>query len=72
MFFVCGGHLFGRWISSVYHLHWRYIRRVWLFNGFLESPVDSHSIAEVVIGDSSDDYSVAEAAGWIRDFAEMD
>jgi threonine aldolase len=47
-------------------------RRVWLFNGFLESPVDSHSIAEVVIGDSSDDYSVAEAAGWIRDFAEMD
>jgi threonine aldolase len=44
---------------------------VWLFNGFLESSLDGHSIAEVVIGDSSDDWNVEEAAGWIRDFARL-
>jgi threonine aldolase len=43
-------------------------RNVWLFNTILESPVDGRSIGEVVIGESSDDYSIEEAAGWIRDF----
>jgi threonine aldolase len=46
-------------------------RDVWLFNNFLESPVDGKSIAEVVIGDSSDDYELDEAATWIRDFLAM-
>ena len=46
-------------------------RRIWLFNGFLESPVDGSSVAEVVIGDNSDDWDVDEAAGWMRDFVEM-
>lgn len=46
-------------------------RRVWLFNGFYESPMDGRSIAEVVIGDNSDDWSVEEGAGWIRDFAAI-
>jgi threonine aldolase len=46
-------------------------RRIWLFNGFYDSLVDARSIAEVVIGDSSDDWEVAEAAAWIRDFAQM-
>ena len=43
-------------------------RGVWMFNLFYESPVDGHSIGEVVMGDSSDDYEIAEAAGWIGDF----
>lgn len=45
-------------------------RDVWLFNGFLESPVEGRSIGEVVIGDSSDDYDLEEAAGWVRDFLD--
>lgn len=43
-------------------------RAIWMFNGFYESPVEGRSIAEVVIGDSSDDYGISEAAGWIGDF----
>jgi|SRR6185312_2298381 len=46
-------------------------RGIWLFNLFYESPVDGHSIGEVVIGDSSDDYDIDEAAGWIRDFLNL-
>lgn len=42
---------------------------IWLFNAFYESPVDGHSIAEVVIGDRSDEFQIAEAAQWIADFA---
>ncbi len=45
-------------------------RKIWLFNGFLESPVAGHSITEVVIGDSSDNYAISEAAGWISDFLD--
>lgn len=41
---------------------------IWLFNGFYESAVAGRSTGEVVIGDSSDDYDVAEAAGWITEF----
>jgi len=41
---------------------------IWMFNLFYESPVAGRSIGEVVIGDSSDDYEIAEAAGWIGDF----
>ena len=44
---------------------------IWLFNAVLESPIDGHSIAEVVIGDSSDEYEMAEAAAWIRDFLDF-
>lgn len=47
------------------------LRDVWLFNGFLESPVEGRSIGEIVIGDSSDDYDLEEAAGWIRDFLDV-
>lgn len=46
-------------------------RDVWLFNNFLESPVDGSSIGEVVIGGSSDDYDIEEAAGWIGDFLDL-
>lgn len=45
-------------------------REIWLFNGFLESPVEGHCVAEVVIGDSSDDYELPEAASWISDFLD--
>ena len=44
---------------------------IWLFNGFLESSVVGRSVGEVVIGEASDDYDVAEAAGWIRDFLDL-
>jgi threonine aldolase len=47
-------------------------RGVWLFNGFLESAIAGHSIGEVVIGDASDDYRIAEAVDWIRDFLDLD
>jgi threonine aldolase len=43
---------------------------IWLFNGFLESPVDGRSIGEIVIGDNSDDYELVDAAGWIGDFLD--
>lgn len=46
-------------------------RGIWLFNLFYESPVDGHSVGEVVIGDSSDDYDVDEAARWIREFLDL-
>jgi threonine aldolase len=46
-------------------------RDVWLFNNFLESPVDGRSIGEVVMGDSSDNYELEEAAGWIRAFLNL-
>lgn len=46
-------------------------RHIWMFNGFLESPVEGRSVAEVVIGEASDDYDTAEAAGWIRDFLDL-
>lgn len=46
-------------------------RKIWLFNAFLESPVAGHSIAEVVIGDSSDDYDMSEAASWISEFLDQ-
>jgi threonine aldolase len=46
-------------------------RRIWMFNGFLESSVAGRSVGEVVIGDASDDYDIAEAAGWIRDFLDL-
>ena len=44
---------------------------IWLFNGFLESSVIGRPVGEVVIGDASDDYDIAEAAGWIRDFLDL-
>ena len=46
-------------------------RDVWVFNNFLESPVDGSSIGEIVIGDSSDDFPIEEAAGWIGDFLDL-
>ena len=46
-------------------------RGIWMFNMFYESPVEGHSIGEVVIGDSSDDYDLDEAAGWIRAFLDI-
>ncbi|MGE5562605.1 MAG: threonine aldolase family protein [Bacillota bacterium] len=46
-------------------------RGVWLFNMFYESPVEGRSVAEVAIGDSSDDHDAEEAAGWIRDFLDF-
>jgi threonine aldolase len=42
---------------------------VWLFNGSDESAVTGRMIAEVVIGNASDDWSVEEAAGWLARFA---
>ena len=46
-------------------------RRIWMFNMFYESPFDGHSIGEVAIGDSSDDYDLDEAVGWVRDFLDV-
>lgn len=43
-------------------------RKLWLFNAFTEAALEGHSIAEIVIGEASDDYTLEEAAGWIRAF----
>ena len=43
---------------------------VWLFNAFFEGPLPGTSIAEIVIGDSSEDYTDDEATGWLRQFAD--
>jgi threonine aldolase len=44
-------------------------RGIWLFNQFYESSVAGHSVGEVVIGDSSDDYEMEDAARWIAELA---
>ena len=46
-------------------------RGIWLFNAFYDSPVDGHSVGEIVIGDSSDDRDIAETVDWIRDFLDL-
>ena len=46
-------------------------RCVWLFNGFQPTALASHAMAEIVIGDASDDYSIAEAIDWLIDFAAV-
>lgn len=43
---------------------------IWLFNGFVEGPQPETSIAEVVIGDSCEDFTDDEAVGWLRQFAD--
>jgi hypothetical protein len=44
---------------------------IWLFNGFYESPVAGRSIGEVVMGDNSDAFEIADAARWIRAFLDL-
>lgn len=41
-----------------------------LFNTILPAPLVDHGIAEVVIGDGSDGWTIDEAAGWITAFVE--
>ncbi|HEY1384959.1 MAG TPA: beta-eliminating lyase-related protein [Dongiaceae bacterium] len=43
---------------------------VWLFNTFTEGPQPGTSIAEIVIGDTCEDFTDDEAAGWLRRFAD--
>jgi threonine aldolase len=43
---------------------------IWLFNGFVEGPRPDTSIAEIVIGDSCEDFTDDEALRWLRQFAE--
>ncbi|MGN6374132.1 MAG: threonine aldolase family protein [Sphingomonas sp.] len=43
--------------------------RVWLFNAFQPAPLDGWSMAEIVIGDASDDWTVDQAKAWIAEFA---
>ncbi|MBR0551910.1 threonine aldolase family protein [Stakelama marina] len=42
--------------------------KVWLFNAFQPAPIAGHALAEINIGDGSDNWSVEQAAGWLRDF----
>jgi threonine aldolase len=46
--------------------------RIWLFNGFFESPFEGRSIAEIVIGDADDDYGDDDACAWLRRFQAAD
>jgi threonine aldolase len=46
--------------------------RIWLFNGFFESPLEGRSIAEIVIGEAADDYGDDDACAWLRHFQAMD
>jgi len=41
---------------------------VWLFGTFQPTPLATHSMAEIVIGDASDHYSAEDATRWIADF----
>ena len=43
---------------------------IWLFNAFAEGPQPGTSIAEIVIGDTSEDLNDDEAVGWLRRFAD--
>jgi threonine aldolase len=45
--------------------------KIWLFNGFFESPFEQRTIAEIVIGDAAEDYDDGEACDWLRRFQEM-
>ncbi len=42
--------------------------KFWLFDGFSESPLASHALAEIQIGPSSDDYSIESAVDALRQF----
>ena len=42
--------------------------KVWLFNGFFESPLAVQTIAEIVIGEAADDYGDDQACDWLRRF----
>ena len=42
---------------------------VWLFNSFQPAPLSGFTMAEIVIGDASDTYTIEQAADWIRMFA---
>jgi hypothetical protein len=46
-------------------------RKVWLFGNFQPAPLAGHSVAEIVLGDASDDYAIAEAAEWIAGFLAL-
>ena len=43
-------------------------RGIWMFSGFGDAPVGGHTAGEIVIGDNSDGYSIAEAVEWIEEF----
>ncbi len=43
-------------------------RGVWLFNSFQPAALSEFSMAEIVIGDASNDYSIEEAAEWLEAF----
>ncbi len=63
--------------GTVEELHNRHRRfagheRIWLFNGFFESPFEGQAIAEIGIGEAADDYGDEEACGWLRRFQGMD
>lgn len=45
--------------------------KIWLFNGFFESPLATQAIAEIVIGEAADDYGDDEACDWLRRFQAM-
>jgi threonine aldolase len=45
--------------------------KVWLFGGFQPTTLASHAMAEIVIGDGSDQYSIEQAVGWIGAFLKQ-
>jgi threonine aldolase len=61
-------------VDELQDRHRRFAERekIWLFNGFFESPFEGQAIAEIVIGDAADDYGDAEACTWLRRFQAMD
>lgn len=44
-------------------------RCVWLFSSLQPAPLSGFTMAEIVIGDASDTYTIEQAADWIRAFA---
>ncbi|ABQ67440.1 L-threonine aldolase [Rhizorhabdus wittichii RW1] len=46
-------------------------RGVWLWNTLVEAPIAGQTIAEVVIGESSERFTMEEAAAWISAFSNQ-
>ncbi|MEO7936460.1 MAG: beta-eliminating lyase-related protein [Dokdonella sp.] len=51
------------------HRQFATTRKQWLFDGFSESPLTTHALAEVQLGPSSDDYTIDAAIDALREFA---
>lgn len=53
---------------AVIHRQFAAERKLWLFDGFSDAPLDGHAMAEIQLGPASDRYTIAEAVDAVRQF----